>query len=141
MKASVTLTGTGIVLKNIQDRHIAIADAVAAGLLLAGLELLRQSQLLAPVEFGNLKASGYVRAQGTGLGTAVYVGYTAAYALLVHEKVGMILQGQLRQPSPPHIGRYWDPQGQAQAKFLEAPFRTFKPTAIQIVGGQVKGVL
>ena len=111
----------------------AIADRVALGLQAAGLELQRASQLLVPVEFGNLKASAYTTSKGKGFGTIVEVGYTAAYALYVHEKVAMKLKGQARTPSPPHQGRYWDPQGRAQAKFLEAPARTMVPQMIATI--------
>lgn len=48
-------------------------------------------------------------------------GYTQSYALAVHESVGMVLKGQPR-PSP-RKGFYWDPQGQAYAKYLERPAR------------------
>jgi hypothetical protein len=56
---------------------------------------------------------------------SVIVGYSAAYALFVHENMelhppGMILAGQ---PRPKNRGNYWDPQGQAQPKFLEQPAR------------------
>ncbi len=139
--ATATVTGQGIILKNIGNAHNRIGDAVAQGLLFAGYTLQAESMLLAPVEFGNLRASAFTRAVGRGWNTEVFVGYTAAYALYVHELVGMVLQGQPRVPSPPHIGNYWDPQGQAQAKFLEAPFRTFKPRLIAIVGAQVKAVI
>lgn len=82
---------------------------------------------------------------------AVLVGYTAAYAIYVHENMeiwppGMRLkglprgQGLRRDPktgvvyvpksllstgkvSGKHRGFYWDPQGKAQPKFLEAPAR------------------
>jgi len=110
-----------------------MADRVALGLRAAGLELQRASQQMAPVEFGNLRASAYTTSRGTGFGTIVEVGYTASYALFVHEKVGMVLRGQLRSPSPPHQGRYWDPQGRAQAKFLETPARTMAPQLMTII--------
>lgn len=138
MKAHVIVTGGSLVVKNLKAKNAAIGTAVSQGLLIAGFELLRMSQQLVPVEFGVLKASGYVRQPKR---YEVNVGYTAFYALFVHEQVGMVLQGQQRLPSPPHQGRYWDPQGRAQAKFLEAPFRGFKPTAIKIVALRVQGVL
>lgn len=55
---------------------------------------------------------------------SVAIGYTASYALYVHENMeihppGMILAGEERTTK----GRYWDPQGRAQPKFLEGPFR------------------
>jgi hypothetical protein len=137
-QATVTIVGVELVVKNIGNKGAAVKDALSKGLMLAGLELQKQSMLLAPVEFGNLKASAYTRAENP---FSVAVGYTASYALFVHEMVGMVLQGQLRQPSPPHQGRYWDPQGQAQAKFLEVPFRAFQPQLLKIVAGKVKGVL
>lgn len=50
---------------------------------------------------------------------SVLVGYTAAYALYVHENLEMKLAGQPRSTK----GYYWDPQGQAKPKFLEDPAR------------------
>lgn len=56
----------------------------------------------------------------------VVVGFTAAYALYVHENMeiwppGMRLKGKPRKP--PGKGLYWDPQGIAGPKFLEGPAR------------------
>lgn len=63
------------------------------------------------------------------------IGYTAPYAVFVHENLQMKLRGELRTGSPkngkPRIyPRYWDAStlssgssGQGQAKFLEAPVR------------------
>lgn len=65
------------------------------------------------------------------------VGYKAAYALYVHEAVGMKLKGQPRRP--PRKGYYWDPQGRAQAKFLEQPARTFAKDLAEIVVTVLRG--
>ncbi len=62
---------------------------------------------------------------------AVLVGYTAAYALFVHESIEMKLKGQKRPK--PHKGRFWDPQGRAQAKFLEAPARENRKQYAEII--------
>ena len=51
----------------------------------------------------------------------ILVGYSAPYAMFVHEAVGMVLQGL---PRPSGLGNYWDPKG-AQAKFLEQPTRIY----------------
>lgn len=76
---------------------------------------------------------------------SVIVGYTAAYALWVHESVGMKLKGQPRGAWKLRYSRdkgwrqtskrgfYWDPQGQAQAKFLEGPARELAPELGRIV--------
>ncbi len=53
-----------------------------------------------------------------GKTVTVIVGYTAAYALWVHESVEMKWEGEERRSG---IGEYWGPHG--QAKFLEAPAR------------------
>lgn len=51
----------------------------------------------------------------------IQVGYSAPYAIYVHEAVEMRLWGKPRKSG---IGVYWDPLGEAQAKFLETPART-----------------
>lgn len=55
-----------------------------------------------------------------GKGTSVVVGFTAAYALAVHENLEMAGAGLPRRSGH---GFYWDPQGQAGPKFLENPAR------------------
>jgi len=53
-------------------------------------------------------------------GESVIVGYSAGYALWVHESVDMVLKGK---PRGKGRGNFWDPQGKAQAKYLETPAR------------------
>lgn len=119
----VTIKGQDVVTANMKKKLDKIGDSLRPALLRAGLRLQRESQKMVPVNFGVLKASAYTRAEGKGMDTRVSVGYTASYALFVHEAVGMVLAGQ---PRPQGRGLYWDPQGQAQAKFLETPMRTLK---------------
>lgn len=116
--------GSAEVVTNIRRKQDSMGKQCERGLTMAGLHLLRTSQKLVPVEFGPLKASGFIRKTGSGWGTAINVGYTAAYAIYVHENLEMKLKGQPRTPNPPHKGRYWDPQGRGQSKFLEQPMRT-----------------
>lgn len=49
------------------------------------------------------------------------IGCTAFYAVYVHENVEMKWRGKPRKK--PHKGLYWDPQGEATAKFLEIAIR------------------
>lgn len=100
-------------------------------LLTAGLKLQRESQRLVPVNTGNLKASAFTSLNGRN----VQVGYTAAYAPYVHEMEQMKLKGQ---PRPKGEGRYWDPQGRGQAKFLEEPARRMGAELIAIVQAQLQ---
>lgn len=68
---------------------------------------------------------------------SVIVGYAAAYAVFVHE-APMKLKGEPRggllfskktgkQKEKGTQGRFWDPQGRAQNKFLEQPARELQP--------------
>ena len=71
----------------------------------------------------------------------VVVGYEANYALHVHENMEMKLKGQKRggKKSKKSKGRYWDPQGKAQAKFLEQPAREMQDEMAAIVVQATKG--
>lgn len=53
----------------------------------------------------------------------VKVGYEANYAVYVHENLEMKWKGLPRHK--PHKGKYWDPQGRGQSKFLEQPAREY----------------
>ena len=58
---------------------------------------------------------------------SVIVGYTANYALHVHENIEMKWKGLPRLPNPPHKGNYWDgSRSPGQAKFLEQPARELR---------------
>lgn len=127
---STTISGvTGLeeVIANIGAHRERLAKGCERGVKQAALLLQRESQKVVPVEFGPLKASAFTKVTGAGFNTVAQVGYSAPYALYVHEAVGMKLKGLPRRPSPPHRGRYWDPQGRAQAKFLEGPARALVP--------------
>lgn len=82
----------------------------------------------------------------------VAVGFTAAYALHVHENMEMLWKGLSRDPRIRRIemggdpekarprprkkepkGRYWDPQDRATSKFLEGPARELREVFGQII--------
>lgn len=137
MAGIVTITGIRRVVANMRRREELFKRAVVRGLKLGGLYLQRESQLLVPVDTGTLKRSAFTRAEGHGFDTEVVVGFTAGYALYVHEAVEMKLRGQFRDGIPPgqrgHHGRYWDPIPRAGAKFLERPAREHKEDIALIV--------
>lgn len=126
-------------LRGLRDLKLALdakaeqyASGMQAGLGKAGLYLLRESQRLVPIQTGNLRGSGFVRRQpGTsGLQTVVLVGYTAEYAIYVHENLdayhgrlfNMAYEDEIEEHGPNHP--YWFKRGaRQQAKFLERPFR------------------
>lgn len=130
----MNILGEAKIKANLQKITKKMESDFEKGLTLAGLRLLRESQLMVPVDTGNLKGSGFVQKNGAGFKTKVDVGYTAFYALWVHE-APMTLQGK---PRPGGRGRFWDPQGRAQNKFLEKPSRTFAETAVKIMTDTMK---
>lgn len=123
--------GLDTVLANINASIDDIHGGTQDGLWEAGLQIQRASQkaLKASVITGNLRASGYTRKQGefvrldpdrlddeknlgkpTGKVNGVEVGYTALYALFVHENM----------------------EGRAP-KFLESPLRDNEKAIVEIV--------
>jgi len=124
------IVGVENVLRNMRRRQDLLGAGVSRGLRLAGLELQRASQLLVPVEYGVLRASAFTRHTGASFDTVVNVGYTAAYAIYVHENVAMAGRGL---PRPSGRGNYWDPAGRGQAKFLEEPARIMTPHLRQTI--------
>ena len=136
---------SGVVVVDLNDfvlkleaAYEGIEKQVGNNLRLAGAYLLRQSQMIVPVQTGNLKASGFVRATGSGIATVVTVGYTASYALFVHEMVDN-LHGQEfnityadKIAAAPANDPYWFNRGpDQQALFLSTVIET-KKTQLQI---------
>ena len=108
----------------------AVERAAFAG----GLKIQGYAQDNVPVERGNLRASAYtqrssgglVRGSASGLDPSknfpdpaatppltVEVGFSAKYAIYVHENMEQTLKGE---PRPSGLGTYWNPGG---PKFLE----------------------
>lgn len=100
------LEGVNDVLGNLNEEIQGIENRSMKGLMKAGLRIQRESQKLAPVLTGNLKASAYTRRAGEFVrldtpssskaapkpsGTVppkrVEIGFTAAYAAAVHENL------------------------------------------------------
>lgn len=145
-----SILGGSQVVQNIRRKTVDFSKAYERGVKKAGLMLQRESQKLVPVETGNLKASAFTRAVGKGWNTQVRVGYTAHYAVYVHENreiwpPGMRLKGLPRgaskRGSPGFRGRYWDPQNRAQPKFLEQPAMALKPILKQIIRDEMNKVV
>lgn len=106
------IEGFDDVVRNLNAEVRRIKGASIEGLLAGGLIVQAHSQRNVPVEYGNLRASAYTRKHPTSAGT-VEVGYTAAYAVFVHENMEQTLKGE---PRPSGLGTYWNPGG---PKFLE----------------------
>ena len=124
------LEGLERVLENINREIDKKQKQHAAGLWAAGLLVQGRSQKRVPVEHGPLRASAYTRKEGQ---TAVVVGYSAAYALAVHENLEQKLKGK---PRPSGLGQYWGPSG--EPKFLERPFRESKKDILETIASYTR---
>lgn len=138
MKLKAQVSGLQDVIGRLKKVDRAVAIGTEKGLKESGLRNQRHSQKLVPVDTSFLKGSAYTRVSGRGMKTEVETGYTAEYALWVHEMTDMKLKGKKRSGGK---GRYWDPQGRAHAKFLEQPFRENGPITHQTVRDRIKAEL
>lgn len=108
--------GLDTVLNRLNTEISGIKRRGSNGLMAAGLKVQGTSQKRVPVDTGNLKGSAFTRYEGPRR-DAVLIGYTAAYALFVHENLEQKLEGQKRSGGK---GSYWET---GQPKFLESALR------------------
>lgn len=105
--------------------------AVEAGAYAGGLLVQREAQLGTPVEYGNLQGSAYTQRIPLG----VEVGFTAEYALFVHENMEQKLKGE---PRPSGLGTYWNPGG---PKFLENAVNENMQEISDLIEAQIERIL
>jgi len=130
------------VKRNVRGATRSMGRGVSVGLRRAGLTLQAMSQRIVPVQTGNLKASAFTRHSGGGFDTVVTVGYTAAYAVFVHENLEAAHgeefnrkhADKIRMASTRAQRKVWFRRGpNQQAKFLERPMRENKRKLLEIV--------
>ena len=131
------LKGIDSVLRGLGREGDKVKNKIGTGLKKAGLFIQRISQQRVPIDLGPLHASAFTRHKGTGINTTVWVGYTAAYAIFVHEnltaKHGAAFNTEYSEEiavakpptDPKRKGKkYFRLRGENQQnKFLEKPFR------------------
>tara|TARA_R110000751_G_scaffold152635_1_gene257750 strand:- start:5668 stop:6120 length:453 start_codon:yes stop_codon:yes gene_type:complete len=122
------------------------AKALRRGLYKAGLQLQRESMKIVPIQTGHLRASAFTRNVGSDSRPVVHVGYTAKYALFVHEIVDNAHGADFNKK---HAGKIAKAKGKArkvwfnrginqQAKFLEKPLRDHHVRLVTIVLREVE---
>lgn len=138
-KASVQVTGLNAVIKNLKLVKPNLGVKVGRNLKKAGLFLQRASQQIVPVDEDNLKPSAFTRnVGGPGWATDIVVGYTAAYAVYVHEN---LTTAHGRAYNVKYAGQIADKKDKSfhsrgenqQAKFLERPMRTLRKEMLAII--------
>ena len=123
MAQMVEIKGLARVKARMASHTQAMQHALTVGLKRAGLLLQRESQKIVPVDTGSLKNSSFTRSRGDDtVAVEVQVGYTAGYALYVHENL--------------------DARHKAgkQAKFLEQPLRELHKEFVSLVTQELKRV-
>ena len=138
----IEIEGLNKIVTALRSKHNASTKAMNMGLYMAGVHLQGVSQQMVPVEHGLLKASAFTRDVSTTKRAVVLVGYTNENAAYVHEQVQMKWRGKKRKGTRAdglaRKGRYWDPSGKAQAKFLERPFKSEFSTMFRIIENTIK---
>jgi hypothetical protein len=121
----------------------AVPKKVERGIKKACLRLQRESMELVPIQFGNLRASAFARVEVVGTSIIGTVGYTADYALIVHENLnaahGKAFNEKYadkiskKKKSPAARKLYFRPGPNQQAKFLETPARELQDVLANII--------
>jgi len=151
-------------LKNLTYRS---GPAVERGLKRGALQIFREAQQEVPVDEGNLKGSGFVRqTAGRGLSAEFTIGYTASYAVYVHENLdaahGAEYNTKYEAERTKYSAKLRDEKGRflkgsgektvtaskykkrgenQKAKFLEDPARRNIPAVVKFVQEEVVGAI
>ena len=125
------ITGMRGILQRKHKEDERIVKAWIRGLKKAGLLLQRESMKLVPVDHGVLRGSAFTRVTGTGSKTDVQVGYTASYAIYVHENLDAAHGKQFNAKYRKEIanGQMRSRGANQSAKFLERPYRDLRVRA------------
>lgn len=106
------------VIGRLNSQINAIENRSMAGMLEAGLIVERQAKVWTPREYGNLIGSAYTR-KSMDEKMTVEVGYSASYAVYVHENLQQKWKGKPRSSG---LGVYWGPAG--RPRFLYQAYVT-----------------
>lgn len=115
------------------------AKGIERGLVRAGAHLLRESMIEVPVDLGFLRGSSFARKTGMGFDTTVQVGYSAAYAVFVHENMDALHGEAYNTAYADEIttGSKNSRGKKQKAKFLEDPMKREQVRLLQIVKAEV----
>jgi len=101
------VTGINDVVRNLNREIRNIENRTRAGMREAALVVRKRSQELTPVDKENLKASAYTTAYNTLWGPAAEIGYTASYAIFVHEIPPPFMTGVFQRSARHHPPGQW----------------------------------
>lgn len=120
MAKLVSIKGIPQIMAKMDIHDKKVEAGLARGLKIAGLRLQRESQKVVPIDTTNLKTTAFTRNMGgAGAKTDIWVGYTAGYAIYVHE----LIHNQHKEGK--------------QAKFLEGPAREYRNVLLDLIAKSV----
>ena len=90
MISKVQITGIEELATRLQKAAMSSTPALRRGLKLGGLLIQTESQREVPVDKGVLKETAYTRSKFGQFVQEVRVGYTASYAIYVHENMDAV---------------------------------------------------
>lgn len=121
--SGIAIEGTDKLRKKLKVASKGVDTRFTQALYIGGLFLQRQSQEIVPIDTGNLRGSAFTRPESDAPKPTVKVGYTASYAVYVHEdKNARHEEGKM-------------------AKFLEIPLRLYRSRIVQLVRKKMKGLV
>jgi len=121
---SPLVTGFGVTMAKFLGYRKFLGEAWEDAVEETANEILEDARTRVPVETGKLRDSGYIRKSGSGVDVEFVIGFTVPYASYVHAQTEMKLKGLPRRGN--RTGKYWDPQGQAEALFLSRAVEAHK---------------
>lgn len=134
------ITGMSSVLGKLKAYGKSQEQSIRRGLVKGGRFLQRKSQDIVPVDLGPLKASAFTRDIGS-MSPDIIVGYTANYAVYVHEDLEKKHGAEFNQAYGviKKSGEREKLRGDnQQAKFLEKPVRENRTEILAIVYAEAK---
>lgn len=147
----VKVTGVNTVIRNLKQWGVKAEVGIENGLIRAGRYLQRESQKIVPKQTGDLHNSAYCRNVGRhGFKADIVVGYTAFYAVYVHEDLDKLhgtafnivhakeIEAAKGTKKGTTEGGMFKRGPNQQAKYLEKPAREKKPEIIRIIYSEVK---
>ena len=139
------MTGMKSVLANLDKATAKYTKRIRRGLVLGGLHLQGKSQEIVPVQLGPLHDRAFTRDIGTAKHPDIIVGYTADYAVFVHEDLekrhGLAfnvfyaeqIASAVGTSSGTAKGGLFNRGENQQAKFLEKPARDERSVILGII--------
>jgi len=137
----VHVTGVEGTIAKLRKAYPFAGKGCEVGLKRAGLLVQRESMKEVPVDTGNLRGSSFCRnVGGAGFSADVGVGYTASYAVFVHENMDAAHGEAFNKKYAEEIAREtMNNRGPKQkAKFLEDPVKRLRRHVLLIVASAIR---